>query len=220
MVDKKENVVNEEEAKKQAENQEQQTENKANETDKAVNDEVAGETKEKDEEDKKSKKKEAKKKKSKKKDKKEEEIEALNEKLEVMNDKYIRLSAEFDNYRRRTLKEKTELLKTAGGDAISDMLPVVDDFERALGSMENAEDVKAVKDGVMLIYNKFKEFMKSKGIQEIDALHQEFDTDFHEALTKIPAPDEKLKGKVVDVIQKGYRIDEKVIRFAKVVIGE
>lgn len=152
--------------------------------------------------------------------KKDKEIEELGYKLSEINDKYMRLSAEFDNYRKRTLKEKMDLIKTAGGQVLADMLPIIDDFDRGLQTMENAEDVKAVKEGVDLIYNKFNEFTKSKGIEEIDALNQEFDTDLHEALTKIPAPSEDLKGKVVDVIQKGYKIGDKVIRFAKVVIGE
>lgn len=165
-------------------------------------------------------KKAAKKKGGKKEDPAKKEIEELTAKYNDINDKYIRLSAEFDNYRKRTLKEKTDLIKTAGGDTLSSMLPVVDDFERALQSIENATDVVAVKEGVALIYNKFKEFLKNKGIAEIDALNQEFNTDFHEALTKIPAPEESMKGKVVDVIQKGYKIEDKVIRFAKVVIGE
>lgn len=153
-------------------------------------------------------------------EKKEKEVEELGYKMSEINDKYMRLSAEFDNYRKRTLKEKAELIKTAGGTVLADILPVVDDFERAMQSMENTDDVSAMKDGVNLIYNKFKDFIKSKGIVEIGALHQEFDTDYHEALTKIPAPDKKLKGKVVDVIQKGYRIEEKVIRYSKVVVGE
>jgi molecular chaperone GrpE len=153
-------------------------------------------------------------------EKKNKEIEELRYKISEINDKYLRLSAEFDNYRKRTLKEKTELLKTAGGEVLSDLLPVMDDFERALQSMENTEDIKAVKDGVALIYNKFKDFIKLKGIVEIEALNQDFDTDMHEALTKIPAPNEKLKGKVVDVIQKGYKIEDKIIRYAKVVVGE
>ena len=153
-------------------------------------------------------------------EKKDQEIEDMRYKMSDINDKYMRLSAEFDNYRKRTLKEKTELIKTAGGDVLSDILPVVDDFERALQSMDNAENVGAVKDGVNIIFTKFKEFIKAKGIVEIDAMHQDFDTDLHEALTKIPAPKKKLKGKVVDVIQKGYKIDDKVIRYAKVVVGE
>lgn len=153
-------------------------------------------------------------------EKKDKEIEEIRYKMSDINDKYLRLSAEFDNYRKRTLKEKLELIKTAGGDALSDLLPVVDDFERALASMDNADNVEAVKEGVDLIFNKFKEFIKAKGIVEIEALNEDFDTDYHEALTKIPAPEEKLKGKVVDVIQKGYKIEEKVLRYAKVVVGE
>lgn len=153
-------------------------------------------------------------------EKMEQEIEDMRYKMSDINDKYLRLSAEFDNYRKRTLKEKADLIKTAGGLVLADMLPVVDDFERALQSMGKAENVVAVKEGVDLIFNKFRDFIKAKGIVEIDALNQDFDTDLHEALTKIPAPKEDLKGKVVDVIQKGYKIDEKVIRYAKVVVGE
>ncbi|MCK9208313.1 MAG: nucleotide exchange factor GrpE [Salinivirgaceae bacterium] len=151
---------------------------------------------------------------------KEKELEETRYKMSEINDKYLRLSAEFDNYRKRTLKEKLDLMKTAGGESMKDMLPVVDDFERAMLSIENATDIVAVKDGINLIYIKFKEFMKNKGMVEIEALHQEFNTDLHEALTKIPAPDENLKGKVVDVVQKGYKIEDKVIRYAKVVVGE
>jgi len=131
-------------------------------------------------------------------------LEETRYKLSDINDRYIRLSAEFDNYRKRTLKEKTDMIKTAGGLVLADVLPIIDDFERALSVMDKAIDIQAVKEGVDLIYNKFKDFVKAKGIVEIDALHQEFDTDLHEALTKITAPEEKLKGKVVDVIQQGY----------------
>ena len=202
--DNKKEVVNEEDIKKQSEN-------------------VSKKTSEKKADKKESKKKTTAKKKTSaptKLEKKEKELEELGYKMSEINDKYMRLSAEFDNYRKRTLKEKAELIKTAGGTVLADILPVVDDFERAMQSMENTDDVSAMKDGVNLIFNKFKDFIKSKGIVEIGALHQEFDTDYHEALTKIPAPDKKLKGKVVDVIQKGYRIEEKVIRYSKVVVGE
>ncbi len=205
--DKKEEVVTEEEVNQPSEKTTDNT--KAKKRDKA--------------EPKDSKKKTSKKKKSSTSselEKKDKEIEDMRYKLSDINDKYMRLSAEFDNYRKRTLKEKTELFKTAGGDVLSDILPVVDDFERALQSMDNAENVDAVKDGVNLIFTKFKEFIKAKGIVEIDAMHKDFDTDLHEALTKSPAPKKKLKGKVVDVIQKGYKIDDKVIRYAKVVVGE
>lgn len=221
--DKNSNVVNEEEVKKQAENNTEETKKETSEVEAENKSEDKTQDQEKTEENSDKKTKSSKKKRSKKEtelEKKEKELEELRYKMSDMNDKYLRLTAEFDNYRKRTLKEKTDLLKTAGGDVLADMLPVVDDFERGLQSMDSAEDVKAVKEGVELIYNKFKEFMKNKGIVEIEAMSQDFDTDYHEALTKIPAPEEKLKGKVVDVIQKGYKIDEKVIRFAKVVIGE
>lgn len=150
----------------------------------------------------------------------EKEIEELKAQLEEQKDRYLRLSAEFDNYRKRTLKERSDMLKTVNGDTLSGMLPVLDDLERAMQSMQKATDVDAVREGVVLIYNKIQEFLKSKGIVEIDAMNQVFDTDLHEAITKIPAPTEDLKGKVVDVIQKGYKIDTKVIRYAKVVVGE
>ena len=155
-----------------------------------------------------------------KKDKDADKIADLEKQIETMNDKYLRLSAEFDNYRRRTLKEKMELTKTAGESILVNILPVIDDFERAISSMEQGSEENAVKEGVQLIYSKFKEFLNQNGVKEIEANGMEFDTDLHEALTKIPAPTEELKGKVVDVIQKGYILNEKVIRFAKVVIGE
>lgn len=146
--------------------------------------------------------------------------EEWEEKYNQMNDKYLRLSAEFDNYRKRTLKERMDLLKTASEDVLLKILPVVDNFERALKSMENAQDIEAVKQGVDLIYTNFVEFLEQRGVKEIPALEQEFDTDKHEAVTKIPAPDKKLKGKVVDIVEKGYYLNDKVIRYAKVVIGE
>lgn len=145
------------------------------------------------------------------------ELEALNL---ALNDKYLRLSAEFDNYRKRTLRERMELTKTAGESLLMSILPVVDDFERAMHSIDQGMDFEATKEGILLIYNKFKEFTQQNGITEIDATGKEFNTDLHEALTKIPAPSEELKGKIVDVIQKGYYLNDKVIRFAKVVVGE
>jgi molecular chaperone GrpE len=135
-------------------------------------------------------------------------------------DQLLRLHAEFDNYRKRTLKEKMELTKTAGESLLLNILPVVDDFERAIQAMDASTDVNAVKEGVSLIYKRFSEFLKQNGIKEIEAKELDFDTDLHEAITKIPAPAEELKGKVVDVIQKGYWLNDKVIRFSKVVIGE
>jgi len=163
--------------------------------------------------------KENKKKKSKK-EKKDVVIEELTTKLEEMSDKHLRLQAEFDNFRRRTIKEKAELIKTGGESVLVNILPVVDDFERALGSMKDIPDEDPGKQGTKLIYNKFVDFLKQNNVKQIEAQNQDFDVDLHEAVTKIPAPNEKLKGKVVDVIQKGYLLNDKVIRFAKVVIGE
>jgi len=145
------------------------------------------------------------------------ELENANKEL---NDKYLRLSAEFDNYRKRTLRERMELTKTAAESVMLNILPVTDDFERAMHSIEQGMDFEATKEGILLIYNKFKEFNKQNGVTEIEAIGKPFDTDLHEALTKIPAPSEELKGKIIDVIQKGYYLNEKVIRFAKVVVGE
>lgn len=160
------------------------------------------------------------KKKKLKKDKKDLMIEELTTKLEELSDKHLRLQAEFDNFRRRTLKEKADLIKSGGETVLIHILPVIDDFERALGLMNSIPDEDAGKQGTILIYNKFTEFLKRNNVKEIDAMNQIFDVDLHEAITKIPAPDENLKGKVVDVVQKGYTLNEKVIRFAKVVIGE
>jgi molecular chaperone GrpE len=155
-----------------------------------------------------------------KKDKNEVLVQELGEKLLELTDKHLRLQAEFDNFRKRTMKEKAELIKSGGESVLINILPVVDDFERALVSLKDVSDDDAGKKGTQLIYNKFSEFLKQNNIKEIDAIKQDFNVDLHEAITKIPAPDETLKGKVVDVLQKGYLLNEKVIRFAKVVIGE
>ena len=160
------------------------------------------------------------KKKKSKKDKKEVKIAELGEKLQDLQDKHLRLQAEFDNFRRRTIKEKADLIKSGGESVLVNILPVIDDFERALESLKELPEDDPGKQGTVLIYNKFEEFLKQNNVKEIEALHQDFDVDHHEALTKIPATEEKLKGKVVDVIQKGYCLNEKVIRFAKVVVGE
>lgn len=160
------------------------------------------------------------KKKKSKKDKREAKIEELGEKLQEIQDKHLRLQAEFDNFRRRTMKEKMDLIKSGGESVLINILPVIDDFERALDSLKDVPDDDAGKQGTALIYNKFEEFLNQNHVKEIEALHQDFDVDLHEALTKIPAPEKKLKGKVVDVILKGYLLNEKVIRFAQVVIGE
>ena len=160
------------------------------------------------------------KKKKLKKDKKDAAIEEMAAKLEELSDKHLRLQAEFDNFRRRTLKEKAELIKSGGESVLVSILPVIDDFERALGLLKNVADEDAGKQGTLLIYNKFSEFLKQNNVKEISALNQDFDVDLHEAITKVPAPEENMKGKVVDVVQKGYTLNEKVIRFAKVVIGD
>ncbi|MGB0851414.1 MAG: nucleotide exchange factor GrpE [Bacteroidia bacterium] len=142
------------------------------------------------------------------------------EKIAELNDKYLRLYSEFDNYRKRTTKERIELFKTAGQDIMTDLIPVIDDFERALQNMDKKADVKAVRKGVDLVYNKFKNTLESKGLKPFKSIENEFDPEIHEAITKIPAPSKKLKGKVVDEIEKGYKLNDKVIRFAKVVVGE
>jgi molecular chaperone GrpE len=153
-------------------------------------------------------------------DKSASKIEELEQKAKEWHDKYLRLSAEFDNYRKRTLKEKADLMRLANEDLLKDILPVVDDFERGMENMDKSQDVDALKEGVHLIHRRFIEFLKQKGIKEIDAKEKPFDIDFHEAMTKIPAPSKKLKGKVVDVIEKGYTLNEKVVRYAKVVVGD
>lgn len=144
----------------------------------------------------------------------------LKDEVQEWKDKYMRLSAEFDNYRRRSLNEKMELTKMAGQDLLLKILPVMDDFDRAHQTINQASDLEGIKEGFNLIFNKFSDFLKQQGLKEIKALHTEFDTDLHEALTKIPAPKKKLKGKVVDVIEKGYTLHDKVVRFSKVVVGD
>lgn len=146
------------------------------------------------------------------------QIEEMKEKYDELNDKYLRLFSEFDNYRKRTAKEKIELSKTASEGIMVDLLPILDDFERALQTMEN-KDTDANYEGVVLIYNKFKRILEQKGLEEINAKDAVFDTDEHEALTNVPVTDEAQKGKVLDVIQKGYKLNGKVIRYARVVVG-
>lgn len=148
------------------------------------------------------------------------ELKQCTDKTAELQDKYLRLSAEFDNYRKRTHKEKTELIKTASDDLLKQIIPVVDDFERGLAAVNNSVDLEAIKQGMNLIYGRFKEFLQQQGIREIESINQDFNTDFHEAVTKIPVADESLRGKVVDVIEKGYYLHDKVIRYPKVVIGE
>jgi len=148
------------------------------------------------------------------------ELEEMANKLIEMNDKYLRLSAEFDNYRKRTLKEKMDLTKMGGETVLLKILPVVDNLERAIQSIRETSDIDAVKHGIELIYTNFRDFLKQNGVQEIDCLNQDFNSDIHEALAKIPVPNPEQKGKVVDVIEKGYYLHDHVIRFARVVIGD
>ena len=148
------------------------------------------------------------------------ELEKANAEIEDQKDKYLRLSAEFDNYRKRTMKEKAELILNGGEKSISSILPIVDDFERALKNMETATDVAAVKEGVELIYNKFMTVLGQNGVKVIETKEQPLDTDYNEAIAVIPAPDEALKGKILDCVQTGYTLNDKVIRHAKVVVGE
>ena len=142
-----------------------------------------------------------------------------NSEAEEWKDKYIRLSAEFDNYRKRTLREKMELIESGGEDVIKSMLSVMDDFDRALSVMQSATDVASVREGVELISQKMRDALKAKGVSEIAAKGEVLDTDLHEAVAKFPAGEEQ-KGKVIDVVQKGYKLKEKVVRYAKVVVGE
>ena len=140
--------------------------------------------------------------------------------INELNDKYLRLYSEFDNYRKRTSKERLELFKTAGQDILTDLLPVLDDFDRAMQNMDSSDDTEAIQTGINLIYSKFKSILENKGLKHFKSIETKFDPEVHEAITKIPAPNKKLKGKVVDEIEKGYMLNDKVIRFAKVVVGE
>jgi molecular chaperone GrpE len=150
----------------------------------------------------------------------EEELTKLQEELEKEKERNLRLFAEFENYKRRTGRERVELFKTAGQDVITSLLPVMDDFDRALKEIEKAEDDNLLK-GVELIQNKLKETLRAKGLEPIDTKQGEtFDAEIHEAVTQIPAPSDDLKGKIIDVIEKGYTLGEKIIRFPKVVIGQ
>ena len=135
-------------------------------------------------------------------------------------DKYLRLSAEFDNYRKRTLKEKAELIKNGAEKTLTAILPVLDDFERALKNMEASEETKAMKEGVELIFNKFQKILGQEGLQKIETEGKDFDVDFHEAIALIPAPSEDLKGKILDCVQTGYMLNEKVIRHSKVAVAQ
>lgn len=218
---KNQEQLNTEETQEQTQQQQEQEQQQQNED--TVTQEEQQESSEgngeqaQDEEKKQEEKEEASTKKEKNKKKKE---KSDKEKLAELQDKYLRLTAEYDNYRKRTLKEKMELTKSAGEDILKGLLPIMDDFERALQTIDETGENQAMKDGIYLIYNKFKDFLKQQGIQEIEAQDKDFDTDKHEAVSKVPAQSEDMKGKVVDVVQKGYYLNDKVLRFAKVVVGE
>lgn len=148
------------------------------------------------------------------------ELAELTEKCADLADKNLRLMAEFDNYRKRTQREKADIIKNAGEKIFKDMLPIIDDFERALSSIAQTEENASLREGVELIYNKFVNFLSQNGVKPIETENADFNVEFHEAITTIPAPNESLKGKIVDCTTKGYMLNEKVLRFAKVVVGE
>jgi molecular chaperone GrpE len=150
----------------------------------------------------------------------ESELEKKQLELNEIRDKYLRLVAEFDNFKKRTAKERIELMQTANKEVILALLDVVDDMDRAAKQLETATDINAIKDGVMLVFNKLKSTLQSKGLKPMESLHKEFDADLHEAITEIPAPSDELKGKVIDDLQKGYYLNDKLIRHARVVVGK
>jgi len=148
------------------------------------------------------------------------DVRVIEEKLAEMQDRYIRLSAEFDNYRKRTLREKMDLSKYAGENLLLGIIPLMDDFERALRHIDTDSDYVALKDGIDIIYGKFGDFLKQNGVKEIESLNSSFNVDLHEAVAKVQVEDPDKKGKVVDIVQKGYFLQDKVLRFAKVIVGE
>ena len=150
----------------------------------------------------------------------EEQLEEAQAKIAELNDKYLRLMAEFDNYRKRVMKEKTELIKSAGTKVITTILPVLDDMERAEQNMEKMDDVAALKEGLLLIFDKFMKLMATEGLKKIEAIDKVFDTDYHEAIAMVPGQPDDKKGKVIDCIQTGYMLNDKVIRHAKVAVAQ
>lgn len=142
------------------------------------------------------------------------------EKYAELNDRFLRLFAEFDNYRKRTNKEKIDIISTASASVLKDMIPVMDDFERAIANNETADDIVSVKEGFQLIFNKFRNTLESKGLKPMIAKGQVFDSELHEAIANVPAPSNKEKGKVIEDVEKGYYLNDKVIRYAKVVVGQ
>lgn len=147
-------------------------------------------------------------------------VEKLEAELAEQKDKYLRLMAEFDNFRRRTAKERLELIQTAGKDVIVSLLDVLDDCDRAEKQLQGTEDIAAQKEGVMLVFNKLRNNLQQKGVKVMETINTDFDVEKHEAITEIPAPTEELKGKVIDEVTKGYFLNDKIIRFAKVVVGK
>jgi molecular chaperone GrpE len=148
------------------------------------------------------------------------EAEKLNAELQEQKDKYVRLYAEFDNFRRRTSKERLELMQTAGKDVIVSLLDVLDDCDRAEKQMQTTDDVALIKEGIQLVFNKLRSNLQSKGVKPMQSIGEDFDVEKHEAITEIPAPNPELSGKVIDEVQKGYYLNDKIIRFAKVVVGK
>lgn len=148
------------------------------------------------------------------------EITELKQEIGELKEKYLRLYSEFDNYKKRTTKERIELFKTAGQDIMTSLLPVLDDFDRTMKSLEQNGDLNALKEGVSLVHHKFKNILEQQGLSAFSAINETFDPDVHEAITNIPAPNEDMKGKVLDEVEKGYKLNDKLIRFAKVVVGE
>ncbi len=152
-------------------------------------------------------------------DEKEKRIAELEEQVAMLNDKHLRLYSEFDNFRKRTAKEKIEILNMAGAEVIKSLLPVVDDLERAQKNNESSTDAKAINEGINLIAQKFRSILMQKGLEPVNSIGETFDVDLHEAITNVPAPNEKMKGKVIDEVEKGYMLNGKIIRFAKVIVG-
>ena len=150
----------------------------------------------------------------------EKQLESLREEVQDQKDKYLRLYAEFDNFKRRSAKERLELMQTAGREVIQSLLDVLDDSERAEKQLEKAADIASVKEGVLLVFNKLRNALQSKGLKAMESIHSPFDVEKHDAITEIPAPTEDLKGKVIDEVQKGYYLGDKLIRHAKVVVGK
>ncbi len=147
------------------------------------------------------------------------EVEKLTAELSEQKDKYLRLMAEFDNFRRRTAKERLELIQTAGKDIVVSLLDVLDDCDRAEKQLQSNADIAVQKEGIQLVFNKIRSTLQAKGVKAMESIHTEFDAEKHEAITEIPAPNAKLKGKVLDEVMKGYYLNDKIVRFAKVVVG-